>query len=195
MFARKNTLSLLKPDASNAGSTPPMERMKRDSTRVSLRNSPSDAPSTLPNASATRNVSSCLSEYAPMTPRTCTSVSESLSGMIFGSEVAIDLQIIRCHHPGREAALECAPDLRAIDPLFRGNAPDEGEVIVWPCIEAHEIDGHSMLHGRDPARERQWPALRIGNGHQRKGRPAAIYPWQIGEVQASMQRGDRAPGT
>src|SRR5512140_2576339 len=139
MFARKNTLSLLKPDASSAGSSPPIDRTKRDRIRVSSRNSPSDAPSTLPNASATRNVSSCLSEYAPMAPRTCTSGWDSLSGMIFGRELAIDAQVVRRHHPGRETALESAPDLRAIE------HPDPGDRRDRLVFGADDEAGDPML--------------------------------------------------
>src|SRR5581483_2736568 len=186
-LARKNTLSLLTPEVSNAGSTPATLMMKRDSTRVSSRKRPSEAPTTLPRLSATRKVSSCLSEYAPMTPRTCTSGWDSLSGMMSvtaGSvrcdERAVSLEVVARHHDGREAFLEDGPHALA----FQGGDPvDRGDGLV---LGAHDETGHA--HVDDLAHRSAIPC-----DHRRAGghRLDHHQPERLGPVDGKQQ-GPRA---
>jgi hypothetical protein len=65
----KKTLSSLTPALSSDGGSPASARRKHDSTRVSLRNSPSSSPTMLPKPSATTKLSPSFSTNSRIGPR------------------------------------------------------------------------------------------------------------------------------
>src|SRR5207248_422714 len=95
--------------------------------------------------------------------------------------------------------LERQPDAsrnldRPVEPLFRGNAANEGEVAAMrgPIIEQSLRD--AMVHRCKPVRVRERTPLASGDRYQREFRPAPVDAWQVDDVEAPVQRGQGSRG-
>src|SRR6185437_6772454 len=81
----------------------------------------------------------------------------------------------------------------AVGSLLRRDAPEEGQIAAGPGAGPVQINGNAMMDGAGKIRSRHRSALRAGDRNQRHVVKPHVEGMQIGEVLATVQRGDR-PG-
>lgn len=85
---------------------------------------------------------------------------------------------------------------RAVKPLFRRDAPDEGEVASRLFVEPIEVAGDAVIDRCGPSRPGQWLPLGVRHGDDRDLGEFGVQCPEFGQVEPTVQRrhvGSRKP--